>query len=217
MNLRPVRQIMVAAIFVMAAGVAWPATVTWKTLRGHVPSVVAKLSAVGTLPGTNRLHLAIGLPLRDPAGLDVFLAQLADPASTNYRHYLTPGQFTERFGPTAADYAAVTQFAATNGLTVTATHGNRLLLDVSGTAAATRCAATSSAISPGSRDATVTSAIPASINAPISAEPRTVPLRKTMRSPRIEWANMPPSAAANGTFPNLKPQQPVACGHARRR
>ena len=135
MNLRPVRQIMVAAIFVMAAGVVWPATVTWKTLRGHVPSVVAKLSAVGTLPGTNRLHLAIGLPLRDPAGLDVFLAQLADPASTNYRHYLTPGQFTERFGPTAADYAAVTQFAATNGLTVTATHGNRLLLDVSGTAA----------------------------------------------------------------------------------
>ena len=53
---------MVAAIFVMAAGVVWPATVTWKTLRGHVPSVVAKLSAVGTLPGTNRLHLAIGLP-----------------------------------------------------------------------------------------------------------------------------------------------------------
>ena len=44
-----------------------------KTLLGHVPEGVARLSAAGVLPPTNRLHLAIGLSLRDPKGLDDFL------------------------------------------------------------------------------------------------------------------------------------------------
>ena len=52
-----------------------------------------------------------------------------------YRHYLTPEQFTRRFGPTEADYQAVADFARTNGLTVVGRHSNRLLLDVSGSVA----------------------------------------------------------------------------------
>ena len=103
-----------------------------KALPGHVPKAVTKLPIKGTLASTNRLNLAIGLPLRDQRGLSNFLAQIYDPAGPNFRHYLTPEEFTERFGPTEADYAAVVQFAQTNGLTVTATHGNRLLLDVNG-------------------------------------------------------------------------------------
>ena len=101
-------------------------------LHGHVPAAVARLQAAGLLPATNQLHLAIGLPLRNPAALDDFLRQVYDPASPNYRQYLTPEQFTERFGPAAQDYEQVIAFARANGLTVTATHGNRVLLDVSG-------------------------------------------------------------------------------------
>jgi subtilase family serine protease len=106
-----------------------------KTLSGHVPAVVAHLSSRGTLPATNRLNLAIGLPLRDGQGLDDYLAQLCDPASRYYRQYLTPEQFTEKFGPAEMDYAAVIAFAQQNHLTVTTTYGNRLLLDVSGSVA----------------------------------------------------------------------------------
>lgn len=62
------------------------------------------MSAKGNYATTNRLNLALGLPLRDAAGLDAYLAQICDPASTNYRAYLTPEQFTERFGPTTNDY-----------------------------------------------------------------------------------------------------------------
>jgi hypothetical protein len=36
-----------------------------QVLHGHVPAVVARLLPVGSLPGTNRLNLAIGLPLRN--------------------------------------------------------------------------------------------------------------------------------------------------------
>ncbi len=107
----------------------------WKILPGHVPRELSGLTAKGR-PATNQLHLAIGLSLRDPAGLDDFLAQVCDPASANYRHYLTPEAFAARFGPTESDYAAVLVFARTNGLTVTAAYRNRLVLDVAGPAAA---------------------------------------------------------------------------------
>jgi subtilase family serine protease len=107
-----------------------------KILHGHVPDVVAHLNAVGRLPATKQMRLAIGVPLRDPAGVDEFLAQLYDPASPNYHQYLTPEEFADRFGPTAQDYEAVKEFARTNGLTVAATYGNRLVLDVTGPAGA---------------------------------------------------------------------------------
>ena len=106
-----------------------------KTLHGHVPAVVARLSATGVLLTTRRLNLAIGLPVRDEQGLDDFIAQVSDSASPNYRQYLTPGQFTGKFGPTQAQYASVIAFAQSNHLAVTVQHGNRLLLDVNGSVA----------------------------------------------------------------------------------
>ncbi len=105
-----------------------------QTLRGHVPAAVARLQALANLPGNTNLHLAIGLPLRNPAGLASFLQQLYDPASPNYHRYLTPEQFAAAYGPSDADYAAVRAFAEANGLTVTRAHPNRVLLDVSGLA-----------------------------------------------------------------------------------
>ncbi|MGH7989026.1 MAG: protease pro-enzyme activation domain-containing protein, partial [Limisphaerales bacterium] len=107
-----------------------------RTLRGDVPPVVAHLSPNGMLPGTQRLNLAIGLPLRNRAELDELLRQLYDPASPNYHKFLTPEEFIARFGPTEADYAAIQNFARTNGLAVTGTYGNRMLLDVAAPATA---------------------------------------------------------------------------------
>ena len=101
-----------------------------KLLSGHVPAAVSRLVANGRLPVTNQLSLAIGLPLRNQNELDALIAQLYDPRSTNYHKYLTPPEFTARFGPTAAEYLAVQNFARTNGFTVIGTHGNRLVLDV---------------------------------------------------------------------------------------
>jgi len=101
-------------------------------LHGHVPAVVSRLQATGQLQGATNLNLAIGLPLRNQAALDSLLQQLYDPASPNYRQFLTPDEFTAQFGPTEEDYQKVVSFAQTSGLTVTRTHGNRMLVDVSG-------------------------------------------------------------------------------------
>jgi uncharacterized repeat protein (TIGR01451 family) len=102
------------------------------TLSGHVPAVVSQLTAEGSLPGTNRLNLAIGLPLTNTGALSNLLQQVYDPSSTNYHKYLTPDQFTAQFGPTAQDYQSVIDFATRNGLVVSGTYSNRMLVDVTG-------------------------------------------------------------------------------------
>ena len=60
-----------------------------KTLHGHFESVWKTFKSSGQMVATNELRLAIGLSLRDPAGLENFLADIYNPASTNYHHYLT--------------------------------------------------------------------------------------------------------------------------------
>ena len=104
-------------------------------LHGHVPSVVMHVTPQGILPLTNRLQMAIGLPLRNENELNQLLQEFYDPASTNYHRYLTPAQFTEKFGPTLADYAAVQEFAESNGFTVVRTHDSRMVLDVQASSA----------------------------------------------------------------------------------
>ncbi len=103
-----------------------------KRLNGHVPSVVAHLSPQGNYVSSRPLSLAIGLLPKDEKGLDAYLAELYDPASPNYRHFLTPSEYAERFGPSQQDYQKLIQFAQANGLKVTKTYPNRLVLDVSG-------------------------------------------------------------------------------------
>ena len=103
----------------------------------HVSDAVSSGIAplVGHLPSAQRLSLAISLPLRNQAELDDLLQQIYDPQSPNYHHYLSVPEFTSRFGPTAADYAAVLSFAQANGLAVIDTAENRMVLDVEGPAA----------------------------------------------------------------------------------
>jgi subtilase family serine protease len=73
----------------------------------------------GRMAPSQTLSLNIVLPLGDEAGLKSFLDEVYDPNSSSYRHFITPAEFTERFGPTEAEYAAVVKYAQTHGLTVT--------------------------------------------------------------------------------------------------
>ncbi|HEY1768863.1 MAG TPA: S53 family peptidase [Chthoniobacterales bacterium] len=84
------------------------------------------------LDGSATLHLAIVLPLRDEAGLQGFLDNLQTPGSPNYRQYLSVEKFTEMFGPSQKDYDAVVRWARENGLVVTETAPNRLVVQVNG-------------------------------------------------------------------------------------
>jgi len=104
------------------------------TLTAHVPPAVVsgQASLAGEMPSTERMSLAVSLPLRHEADLDNLLQQLYDPQSPNYRRYLSVEEFTERFGPSLDDRDAIVRFAEAHGLTVTEAHANRLVVDVEG-------------------------------------------------------------------------------------
>jgi uncharacterized repeat protein (TIGR03803 family) len=105
-----------------------------RVLPGHVPAIVSQsqMSPLDRVPATNRLELALGLPLRDRGTLTNLLHALYDPASPQFRQYLSAEQFARQFGPTEQDYAAVVAFAQAHHLDVVGTHPNRAILDVSG-------------------------------------------------------------------------------------
>jgi kumamolisin len=100
----------------------------------HVRDVVKNghAQANGRLPGNQELQLDLVLPLRDPAGLKAFLADVYNPASPNYRQFLTPTEFTARFGPTADDYDTVVRFAKTYGFEVVGGSRDGMLVQVKG-------------------------------------------------------------------------------------
>ena len=103
-----------------------------RVLRGHLATDMTKLQAAGRLEGGKHLQLAIGLPWRNKETLTNLLAELYDPASPRFHQWLSPEQFVAAFGLTEADYQRVIAFAKAQGLTVTGTYGDRMLVDVDG-------------------------------------------------------------------------------------
>ncbi len=110
-------------------------------LPGHIPAAaLERAGALGRVPRGQTLTLSLTLPLRDPAGAESFLERLYDPGDPIYQHYITPDEFARRYSPTQQSYDAVADFARAHGLVVTHTSPNRLLLSVSGPAAAVESA-----------------------------------------------------------------------------
>ncbi|MBN8885800.1 MAG: hypothetical protein J0I77_08780 [Rudaea sp.] len=102
----------------------------------HLPAAVANGQAprMGPLAGSQRFKLGISLPTRNQAELDLLVHDLYDPQSPQFHKYLSPEQFTERFGPTQADYDAVAAWAQANGFSITGTTPNRRLISIEGDA-----------------------------------------------------------------------------------
>ncbi|MGA3212593.1 MAG: Ig-like domain repeat protein [Terriglobales bacterium] len=73
---------------------------------------------VGRLPATQAMHVDVVLPLRHEVELQSFIQQLNDPSSSSYHQFLTPEEFTVRFGPSTEDWDALVAFAKANGFEV---------------------------------------------------------------------------------------------------
>jgi len=86
----------------------------------HVRDAVANGQAqfVGQLPATQTLRFDMVLPLRDRAGLENFIQEVQDPASSSYHQFLTPQEFTARFGPSQEDWDALVAFAKASGFEI---------------------------------------------------------------------------------------------------
>ncbi len=87
-----------AFMLITIPGQAQPQSLLTRHVREEVVNGRAQL--IGQLPATQTLRFDIVLPLRDRAGLENFLQEVQDPSSPSHHQFLTPQEFTARFGPT---------------------------------------------------------------------------------------------------------------------
>jgi len=104
-------------------------------LPGHQGLVPPGATLVGPAPTSTSLPLTVTLKPRDPSALAAEVQAVSDRGSPEYRHFLTPAEVAERYGPTPATIAQVTASLRREGLTVGAPSATGLSLPVSGTVA----------------------------------------------------------------------------------
>jgi pseudomonalisin len=88
-------------------------------MRGTISADVTKLPTFGDAPATLTLPLQIWLKPRDQAGLNSLLAEQQDPKSSHYHQWLTPQEYTARFGPSQAEFNTLSQWLTNQGFQVT--------------------------------------------------------------------------------------------------
>ncbi len=99
----------------------------------YMPPDLNRASLVGELSPDNEVSVLLTLRLRNEDVLNSFLEGLSDPDSPNFRHFLSPSDFVERFSPSAAEYSDLVSYFSSANMNVI-THDNRLALSVKGSA-----------------------------------------------------------------------------------
>jgi alpha-tubulin suppressor-like RCC1 family protein len=107
-----------------------------QVLTGHVPAEVATAPLVGPVSPSTIVTLNAGLPVSDPDRLRAFVQQVSDPSSPSYGQYLSQDDFETQYAPNTGDYTKLHDWAVANGLTIRSTDPSRLVMGLSGTAAA---------------------------------------------------------------------------------
>lgn len=102
-----------------------------------VANVLAGLDRLSSAPADPATPMQIGLALRrpDPAGERALAARLYRRGSADYRHFLTPARFNQRFGVTPATYARAVSWLRAGGLSVDRSSRSTDYILATGTAA----------------------------------------------------------------------------------
>jgi subtilase family serine protease len=104
------------AASVLGVGVASTASAAATTALAGSAAPVATSGATGTpVKSGQKLSLQVWLA-PDESGATAFDNAVSTPGSAEYGHYLSPAQYTSRFGPSAAEANAVESWLSSQGL-----------------------------------------------------------------------------------------------------
>jgi subtilase family serine protease len=104
------------------------------TLEGNHPDEAAEI-AESAAASSRPLSMHLTMAIRNRAELDRVLADQQNPASPEYHHWLTPDEFTNRFGPTDADLAKITRWLTRKGFAVQSADAHARIVSFTGTVA----------------------------------------------------------------------------------
>jgi subtilase family serine protease len=111
---------LITALSVSGVGVAQadtPSTAGRQAVPGSVArAVVDSGKVVGSVPASRNMSVQFWL-VANLAGATAYADDVSNPHSTDFRHYLSPADYTARFGPSAATVTAVSTWLAQQGFT----------------------------------------------------------------------------------------------------
>jgi hypothetical protein len=180
-------------------------------------------SAAGAVAPATAITGAVVLTPRDPAALQSFIADVGDRSSPEFGHYLAPGEFAGRFGPSASAIAAVRAQLQRDGLDLGATSHNGLLVPFTGSATTVQRTFSTTLQRVRLRDGTIDRATTSAVHVPAVIAPAVttvVGLDTLDRQQPDSVLHASPSqvahhaAARPTTFPHPA-GSPAACGDAR--
>jgi subtilase family serine protease len=101
----------------------------------ETPAVVARSVRLGHTSPQHLLHISVSLTPTDPFGLQAYADSVSNPASPNYRKFLTPEQVGAMFGVSQAAVNQVADYLKSKGLTIRLVAKNHLSVLADGTVA----------------------------------------------------------------------------------
>lgn len=111
------------------------------SISGRIPlpndadSYIRKSHLISRFDRKQAVAVAIGLNLRNEAGLTSYIQQITQPQSPLYHHYLNSATFNTLYAPPPESEAAIRAFLHSEGFKITTTYANHLMVDATGTAA----------------------------------------------------------------------------------
>ncbi len=100
--------------------------------RLRVANAAPLPSRATVVPGAHLTNVDLMLTSRDASGEKTFLRELTTVGAPQYRHFLTPEQFAQRFGALPSNVRALRQYFAARGLSVGPLSRGRLVLPLRG-------------------------------------------------------------------------------------
>jgi subtilase family serine protease len=129
------RQLLPIAVGLILSLSFKPDSAFGQTATVELSPLVAKSTFVSPVDRNQQVSVVLALPLSDPKGAADFVDHVSRRGDPLFHQYLTPQEFASRYGASESDYAALKQWAAANGLSVSQESVARTALTVRGTAA----------------------------------------------------------------------------------
>jgi pseudomonalisin len=98
----------------------WAATATQAVPLKSFPTAAA--------PSTTKLHIVVGLRMRNRKDAEQLVRSQYSPNHASYHNWLTPQQFTSRFNPTPSQANSVAEYLKEQGFTNVAVEPNNLIV-----------------------------------------------------------------------------------------
>lgn len=104
------------------------------TIPGEVIGILNASRLIGPVPESLNVALNLVFKFRPGTDPDTYVSALYNKSSSNYHHFLDPSSFADMFAPSPDQYRSVITWLGSQGLTVTGTYPDRLMVNIQATA-----------------------------------------------------------------------------------